>query len=167
MRRKALLVVLALLACTEAKLRRNPEPPPTPIDDKLAIQGSVCTDDPTSLEFPVKVLFIVDSTGSMVVADPPDPVTGVTNRRTAVEEVITTLLDRDPEGVGIGLITFAGPAVILTQCDQRGAAGNPVPPGVPDCVPDTDCFSQNRAELLLSTPQLDVGGGLTAYFSAL
>lgn len=192
------VVALALLCsfggCTEAKLRKTPEPPPTPIDDKLAVQGKVCTTDPSTLTFPVKIILVIDSSQSMNVSDPADPVTLHTGRRDAAEEVVNTLLDQDQEGVGIAIITFAGASVILTQCDYFNP-GDPtcdrtgdgqtnddrceesIPgddpavddPTICNCdgILDTDCFSNNRAELLLSTPQLDNGGGLTAYFSAL
>lgn len=185
----ALALLLGFVGCTDAKLRRAPEPPPTPIDDKLAIQGRVCTSDPSTLTFPVKIILVIDASQSMNVSDPADPLTLHTGRRTAAEEVINTLLDQDQEGVGIAIVSFAGAAVILTQCDYINPAfdvdGDGVgdrcedtlpgddpavdDPNYPPCdgILDTDCFSNNRAELLLSTPQLDRGGGLTAYFSAL
>jgi uncharacterized protein YegL len=184
----ALALLLGLPACTEAKLRKTPEAPPTPIDDKLSVQGKVCTTDPSTLTFPVKIILVVDSSQSMNVSDPIDPVTLHTGRRDAAEEVVNTLLAEDKEGVGIAIITFAGAAVILTSCDYLVDDGtgtgtmedcdvnfDPTDPDsvdgpLPNCdgIADTDCFSNNRAELLLgATPQLDNGGGLTAYFSAL
>lgn len=190
----ALALLLGFAGCTDAKLRKTPEPPPTPIDDKLAIQGKVCTTDPSTLTFPVKIILVIDSSQSMNVSDPADPVTLHTGRRDAAEEVVNTLLDQDQEGVGIAIITFAGASVILTQCDyfnpadptcdrtgdgqtdddrcEESIAGDdPLvdDPAICNCdgILDADCFSNNRAELLLSTPQLDNGGGLTAYFSAL
>ena len=180
----ALALLVAIVGCTDAGLRKTPEPPPTPIDDKLAIQGRVCTSDPSTLEFPVKIILVIDSSQSMIVSDPPDPVTLHTGRRDAAEEVVNALLTEDKEGVGIAIITFAGASVILTQCDylvefpvgsglmercETVLPGDPDDPLIPNCdgILDTDCFSNNRAELLLSTPQLDNAGGLTAYFSAI
>lgn len=43
----------------------------TNIDDRLAITGRVCTEPPDPTGFPVKVVFIVDQSGSMCVSDPP------------------------------------------------------------------------------------------------
>lgn len=190
----ALALLLGFAGCTDAKLRKTPEPPPTPIDDKLAVQGKVCTTDPSTLTFPVKIILVIDASQSMIVSDPADPVTLHTGRREAAEEVVNTLLDLDQEGVGIAIVTFAGAAVILTQCDYYNPADadcDPEGDGVADVrceaslpgddpavddpaylcdcdgILDADCFSNNRAELLLSTPQLDNAGGLTAYFSAL
>jgi hypothetical protein len=181
----ALVLLASFSGCTEAKLRRTPEPPPTPIDDKLAIQGRVCTSDPSTLTFPVKIILVIDSSQSMNVSDPLDPVTQRTGRRDAAEEVVNTLLAQDQQGVGIAIVTFAGASVILTQCDNLADDGSGTmveceesmttddpdvdDPAIPNCdgILDTDCFSNNRAELLLSTPQLDNGAGLTAYFSAL
>ena len=46
-------------ACTDAALKKLP-PPPAPIpDDKLAVQGEVCTRDPEELVFPLRALFLV------------------------------------------------------------------------------------------------------------
>jgi hypothetical protein len=57
------------------------------------------------------------------------------------------------------------------RCEETRPGDDPAvdDPAICNCdgILDTDCFSNNRAELLLSTPQLDNGGGLTAYFSAL
>ena len=43
----------------------------TNIDDRLAITGRVCTAPPDPTGFPVKVVLIVDQSGSMCVSDPP------------------------------------------------------------------------------------------------
>jgi len=41
------------------------------LDDHLAIRGRVCTDPPDPNGFPVKVVFLVDQSGSMCISDPP------------------------------------------------------------------------------------------------
>lgn len=43
----------------------------TNVDDRLALTGRVCTAPPDPTGFPVKVVFIVDQSGSMCVSDPP------------------------------------------------------------------------------------------------
>lgn len=65
-----LLGVLALGACTDAFI----EPKiveQTQVDDRLTLSGRVCTRHPDPSGFPVKVLILVDKSGSMCVSDPP------------------------------------------------------------------------------------------------
>jgi hypothetical protein len=57
-------------ACTNANLQL----PPASLnnaDRQLTISGQVCTEPPDPTGFPVKVVFIVDQSGSMCVSDPP------------------------------------------------------------------------------------------------
>jgi hypothetical protein len=71
--RPSLLPVLLCsmpFGCTNALL----EPMPfaeTSLDDRLQVRGSVCTSPPNSTDFPVKVEFLIDKSGSMCVTDPP------------------------------------------------------------------------------------------------
>ncbi|MDF1562016.1 MAG: hypothetical protein P1V51_03185 [Deltaproteobacteria bacterium] len=62
MRRLALLSTLGLFttlaACTEANLYHRFRPPAEP--DRMTLQGRVCTEDPASARFPVKVVLVVD-----------------------------------------------------------------------------------------------------------
>jgi uncharacterized protein YegL len=101
-----LAVGAALIAgCTDAKLESVPNPPKPPLDDKLRVEGNFCTEDPMSVEFPVKVLFVVDTSDSMSVTDPPNPLdNNYTGRTRAVIDVINELSGR--QGVAIGMITF-------------------------------------------------------------
>ena len=63
-------LLAALTGCTDtlveslAKERTN-------VDDKLSLTGRVCTSSPDSNGFPVKVVLVVDQSGSMCVSDPP------------------------------------------------------------------------------------------------
>ncbi|HEY8207116.1 MAG TPA: VWA domain-containing protein [Myxococcaceae bacterium] len=41
------------------------------LDDRLTIRGEICTTPPDPNEFPVKVVVIVDQSGSMCISDPP------------------------------------------------------------------------------------------------
>lgn len=43
----------------------------TNVDDRLTISGEVCTSPPDPTGFPVKVVLIVDQSGSMCISDPP------------------------------------------------------------------------------------------------
>ncbi|CAN0593252.1 unnamed protein product, partial [Laminaria digitata] len=56
---------LALAGCTDRSLFAAPGLGEGPIDNKVAIQSTFCTEDPTTLDFPVKILFAVDTSQSM------------------------------------------------------------------------------------------------------
>lgn len=55
---RAILVLLGATACTEATLFGE-KPLTTP--DKVSFKGQICTSDPTERSFPVKVLFLIDT----------------------------------------------------------------------------------------------------------
>jgi len=100
-----LLATLSGVACTDADLESVPIPPKPPLDDKMRIEGSFCTEDPMSVEFPVKILFVVDVSDSMSQTDPPNPLdNNYTGRTRAVIDVINAL--SGIKGVEIGIITF-------------------------------------------------------------
>jgi hypothetical protein len=94
----ALLVVL--VGCTNAQLA--PIPPPTKgrADNKLKVDGRFCTTDPDDLDFPVKVLFVIDNSASMSATDPE----GL--RTTALLDVIDSVFD--VPGIEIGVAAFGG-----------------------------------------------------------
>ncbi|MHB8417923.1 MAG: cell-cell cohesion protein MtsD [Myxococcales bacterium] len=65
------VVSTALLGgCTGALLEPLPVQSST-LDDRLQLTGHLCTQPPNTNDFPVKVLFIVDESGSMCISDPP------------------------------------------------------------------------------------------------
>jgi hypothetical protein len=71
MRLFALLVAgVALVACTDAFIEKRSKDAIN-IDDRLVISGRVCTERPDPSGFPVKVVLVVDQSGSMCVSDPP------------------------------------------------------------------------------------------------
>ncbi|MBK8480237.1 MAG: VWA domain-containing protein [Proteobacteria bacterium] len=110
-RSHVLLAVLTLgasltVGCTDVALNLITEAPPPPFDNKLRLAGHVCTADPAELEFPLKVLFIIDTSQSMNVNDPgrttPEPRYGettvvdptqATGRSRAVRQVITQFIN--------------------------------------------------------------------------
>src|SRR5262245_54839380 len=115
-RRLFLIAALASSgACTSAQLERIPDPPPPPIDNFLAVSGRFCTEDPKAVEFPVKIMFIVDVSQSMAVTDPPDPLDpmNLSGRARAVTEVIDALAGTP--GVEIAIITFGSGANDVTH----------------------------------------------------
>jgi hypothetical protein len=129
-------------ACTDATLFRAAGESSGPVDNKLSIQSSFCTDDPSELKFPVKVVFIVDTSQSLNVTDP----TG--QRLTAVKQVVDAFLP-DP-GVSFAIIQFNGNTNTLT--DSRSA---------------TTAFTRNQTKLYNAIAQLGIAGGNTNYESAL
>jgi hypothetical protein len=111
------LVLVANTACTQALL--EPVPPPTPprADNKLTVEGRFCTTDPDDLAFPVKLLFVIDTSTSMDATDPEG------TRVDALIEVIDAVSSQP--GVEIGLITFGLGANPLTEhCDDYDARAN-------------------------------------------
>ncbi|MFO0727997.1 MAG: VWA domain-containing protein [Myxococcota bacterium] len=115
MRRPGLLALLALpIACSDVHLERLPKPPPPPVDNLLTIRGRFCTEKPESVEFPLKILFVVDVSDSMSVTDPPDPAdNNFTARTRAVVDVINSLAG--VPGVEIAIIGFDSNVNPLTR----------------------------------------------------
>lgn len=139
-----------MTACTDVGLYRQPGLGEGPIDNKLAVQSSFCTVDPLTLAFPVKILFVVDTSQSMVRTDP-------TGRRvTAVNDVIDAFIG-DP-GVEFGIVQFSGAANILTNDEVTGDPG----------------FTRNLTDLQTAIVRLglaeqptDYEGALNAVFTVL
>jgi hypothetical protein len=92
--------------CSDPPLVRTP-PPVNAIDNELEIRGEVCPTPPADAVFPVKILFLVDVSGSMVVTDPADV------RTTAVTDVIKKY--EGLPGVEFGVITFSSAIVNVTN----------------------------------------------------
>ncbi|MCC6746240.1 MAG: VWA domain-containing protein [Deltaproteobacteria bacterium] len=70
MRRIWAVVLPVCVACSDAGLQPLDDTQQKVVDDRLDITGDVCTADPTEAVFPVKILFIVDCSGSMQFTDP-------------------------------------------------------------------------------------------------
>jgi hypothetical protein len=71
MRREALMVaVTGLIGCSDALIEKKSKDAIN-VDDRLSISGRVCTERPDRNGFPVKVVLVVDQSGSMCVSDPP------------------------------------------------------------------------------------------------
>ncbi len=65
-----LAVAVVLSSCTNAALEK-PTAATTTLDNHLTLTGRICTQPPDPSGFPVKVLFLVDQSGSMCISDPP------------------------------------------------------------------------------------------------
>lgn len=112
--RRLAFAIAVLAACTDTTLERVPDPPPPPVDNLVEISGNFCTESPLAVEFPVKILFVVDVSQSMSQTDPPDPADNNYSARTrAVIDVINALAG--VPGVEIGIISFQSAINDLTQ----------------------------------------------------
>lgn len=58
--------------CTDARLAKSFDEDIPVFDNKVALSGKFCTSDPSDLQFPLKVLFVIDTSQSMNVNDPLD-----------------------------------------------------------------------------------------------
>ncbi len=112
---RRLAILLCLTACTDVGLYRAPGLGDGPIDNKLAIQSRFCTEDPTRLNFPVKIMFVVDTSQSMIQTDP----TG--QRLVAVQQVVDAFIS-DP-GVEFAVVQFSGAVNVLTTDPDSGVPG--------------------------------------------
>jgi hypothetical protein len=92
-------------SCSDPPLQRLP-PPVIAIDNEFELVGEVCPTPPADAVFPIKILFLVDVSGSMVVTDPADV------RTTAVTEVINKY--QGLPGVEFAVITFSSAIVNVT-----------------------------------------------------
>ena len=106
---RLLILCLALTGCSRAKLEQYPPDPPPPRDDKIDVEGEFCTRSPGELAFPLRVLFVVDTSDSMEITDPPDEETGESARVKAVRETWSRLLDESPFAK-IGIMLFSANA---------------------------------------------------------
>jgi hypothetical protein len=70
MRLAAGLLVAALGGCTDTLVEPLTQEE-TNLDDRLTLQGRVCTERAEAEGFPVKVVLVIDQSGSMCVSDPP------------------------------------------------------------------------------------------------
>ena len=75
LRRKSLIGVTAAvgvatgaISCTGTTLQPTTTSPPA-VDDELEVQAQYCTSPPTNQKFPVKILFLIDTSDSMIATD--------------------------------------------------------------------------------------------------
>jgi hypothetical protein len=126
--RRASLATLALfLGCTRGDLQAIDDVNINLVDNLLQIKGTVCTDPPEPTNFPVKILFIIDGSGSMQFIDNP------TRRALAVEEVILRL--RANPAVSFAIIRFNEADAVLTRPSLGDGDSNPCHE---DCVCNCD-----------------------------
>src|SRR5262249_55118891 len=83
--RLALVLVVASLACTNQKLVPISDGAPPVVDDLIEMDAQFCTRPAEDVAFPVKLLLVVDASGSMQFTDQP----GL--RVNAVRQLVNTL----------------------------------------------------------------------------
>ncbi|HET7742455.1 MAG TPA: vWA domain-containing protein, partial [Mycobacterium sp.] len=66
----SLALAVVLSSCSGAALEKKATQV-NALDNHLSIRGRVCTDPPDPSGFPVKVVMLVDQSGSMCISDPP------------------------------------------------------------------------------------------------
>ncbi|MBI5510542.1 MAG: VWA domain-containing protein [Deltaproteobacteria bacterium] len=87
MRRLALSFCCLAVACSDVRLEPPEEDVVVPrVDNEVALRGSFCTSPAGNVEYPVKVLFVVDGSGSQQFSDQNR------QRVVAVEETINSLI---------------------------------------------------------------------------
>src|SRR5687767_7360996 len=64
------LLAAAVLSCTDTLVEPRSEEDLN-LDDRLTLSGRVCTAPSNPAGFPVKVVIVIDQSGSMCVSDPP------------------------------------------------------------------------------------------------
>ena len=67
---QGLVAVLLFGSCSDAALESLASQA-TNLDDRLTVRGQICTAVPDPNEFPVRVVVVIDQSGSMCVSDPP------------------------------------------------------------------------------------------------
>jgi hypothetical protein len=147
----AAVSVTGLVACTDADLERVP-PQVRILDDKFAVTGQFCTGVPDPSQFPVRILFIADVSGSIAISDPPVMNCGLPQCLSRRAQAVEDTLNKYPPGDGVayGLITFASNASILTT-GPNGLSG----------------FTADKNQVLTSLPSFDAVMGQTNYDGAL
>jgi hypothetical protein len=99
--RPAIVLFSCLTGCTSVDLLYpTVDPPPPPEIAPNKVQGQFCTEDPATIIFPLKVWFVIDDSGSMMMNDPNQ------HRYTGVEDLATSL--GNPGKIFFGGEVFSG-----------------------------------------------------------
>ena len=137
------LLGLAAAACTDAALygRVGQEPK---LIDKLTLSGFLCTDNPATRAFPVKILFLVDTSGTTFDAAP------LGEHVQAIQQVLTQNLPN--RFVEVGIIRYADRArSLIAEPAGRITSG----------------FTRDEARIDTALSELRNGGGARDLASAL
>ncbi|MEL6183847.1 MAG: VWA domain-containing protein, partial [Myxococcota bacterium] len=139
--------------CTPDQLQAIDEVEVRAVDDLLRIDGEVCSAPPRETDFPVKILFVIDGSGSMQFVDNPG------QRALAVEEVLLRL--RANPSVSFAVIRFNESDAVLTKPGAEINAGDPLSTDL------TGAFTRDPAVLSQAVQGLRVADSVTDYQGAL
>lgn len=103
--RVAALAAIVLWGCSEAGIQPIDDQPNNLVDDLLQVQGTVCTSDPTEAVFPVKIMLIVDTSGSMQFTD-PSSATNNPGRQAAARKLVDRF--KNNPAVSFAIVQFNG-----------------------------------------------------------
>ena len=120
----------------------------------MTIKGEFCTEHPDELNYPVKIMFIIDCSQSMNVTDPQPAPNQWPGRVRAVWDVIAKY--RYDPGVSFAILRFDSTGNVETQIDTNG-----------DGIADQFGFTNDLAALLRGVNALVSGNGNTSYQEAL
>lgn len=146
-------IALGLLGCTNQGVAPIDDIEVNVVDDLLEVRGQLCSDPPEATDFPVKILFIIDGSGSMQFVDNP------TRRALAVEEVI--LRQRANPSVSFAIIRFNESDAVLTKPGAEITAADPFG------VDLSGAFTRDPAILQDAVRALQVADSVTDYQGAL
>jgi hypothetical protein len=149
----SLLYLLPSLACTDSGLQAIDNVKVNVVDNLLQVTGSVCTDPPQQTDFPVKILFIIDGSGSMSFTDPN------AKRALATEEVILRL--HDNPSVSFAVLRFNQSDDVLTKPNSQITSMNV------DSVDLTNAFTRDMGILMAAVQGLRIDDSVTDYQGAL
>jgi hypothetical protein len=90
--------VVVAAGCSDSGLLTVDPGETPPVDDRVALQGTYCLDAPEEQTFPLKVMFIIDSSGSMQFTDPNG------GRQSALGDVLDAFVGS--QGVYASLLRF-------------------------------------------------------------
>ena len=150
--RSAAPLLLTAAACTQSGLQPIDDIQTEIVDNLIEIRGEVCTEPPEATDFPVKILFIIDGSGSMQFVDAPN------RRALAVEEVI--LRTRANPSVSYAVIRFNESEVVLTKPGAEITAADPFG------VDLSGSFTRDPAVLQTTVQGLRVADSVTDYQGA-
>lgn len=149
----AALAALALGAgCNDTRLEYTlPPEDDTEVDNELTLEGSFCTSPPADVAFPVKIMFVVDGSGSLQFADQN------LQRLVAVEETINAL-------IGLPNVFFKVIVFNATVTATPGYQGEPPPPVFTN---DLDALIPALSDLAQADTVTDYQGALSVAYSEL
>jgi hypothetical protein len=149
-----LMMALGPWGCTDADVFETPGVGSGQQDNKLTVKGEFCTEHPDEMAFPVKIMFIIDSSQSMNVTDPQPTPEEYPGRVAAVWEVVQEY--RFDAGVSFAILRFESAANVATQEDTNE-----------DGIADRFGFVSDLPALLRALNSLVTAGGNTSYQAAL